>query len=532
VNELAAMGDDFGAAKAQGNCNTKVCLALVIMRLYTADPEENAFRHKPGGSVEESAARLWGYVPPPLVSVAFKPSDHASIAGKKLTFVTVPECDEGVKSLTEKVLDWKVPRIKGDWRPSPQDNEEDNFLVYTRDTAKDKPLFANKDANYLFATAWNNRTEEGLELVAHIRARLPKTAHGLAEPPFIGEPLTYDARYASFSTIALEGAAPVVDTLLDVSIEQRYHWKHRWDRHFSLTTGPSLDLLSRCPPSIFNPQTDLFLSSVNRQGSTPAYQGFLYRQILSRWQIMGGGAAEGGDRSVAWAKHVCSHMGTGYCRRREVFKQVMRSYYPRISYFYCGYNSTGGCSCIDTKGQAVPYHQPSKEGKGKKGGRRHKRKHGKGKKGKRGHAHGRKKGGKHAHHGHHHHGRYGTMHGTGAALNNSIAEGAVLNATIAQPRNSTVQPPSTPLNTTTSTSTTTKGAAANDSAAADQGPIQVQPSSTPLPVTAPLPAVNASTTTAQPDATPAPLTVIPVVIVNTTKASTERAPPSSNVTNV
>lgn len=349
-NELAAT-----TSKGHHRCTGRGCVALVILRLYAADPGQDAFHgHKPG--------REWGYVAPPEVSVRYASWEN-SFTGKTIErYKELPLCDPAKNTPARAFLDWKVPQLEGDWTSTSDiDNINNNFIVYTQDTST-RSLFPNADANYLFATAINNRTIESSQgkkkrkqLVARITGRLPTVAHGLTTEPFIAEQDTYDARYVSLSTMALKGAGPVIDTIVDVAIEQKYlsttsaSWNE--ERQFSVVAAPGLNLLKQCPPTIYAAERDLFLTTTEPDtGKPPHHVAFLYRQILSRWQTSGHK-----DQSIARAKHEClgQEEKKKACRLRTFFAEMMGPQYPSITYFYCWRNETKGCTCEDSKGKVI-----------------------------------------------------------------------------------------------------------------------------------------------------------------------------------
>jgi hypothetical protein len=333
-NELAAT-----RGGVQEKCNGGLgCLALVILRLYTAESRGAA-------PTAMDPARLWGYVPKPEVSLRYGQRVGQWTGLTWEAYHKLPECDPHKKTVAQSYLDRKVAGLKGDFPPQPLDNQDNNFVVF-RSGQSERALFPNADANYLFATARNARVDEGLQLVARIEGRLPTTARGLETAPYIAERLSYEARYVSLSTVALRGGGPVIDTVVDVEMERKYAAQEStWGRRrFSAVAGPSVELLRACPKAIFDPERDVFLTTAERDtraGQPASYQGFIYRQILSRWQVSG----RRDKSSVALAKQECSGLrGKNVCQLRSFFEEAMGSYYPRIRYFYCGW-SQGGAAC-------------------------------------------------------------------------------------------------------------------------------------------------------------------------------------------
>lgn len=366
TNELAATSP---WTERGHNCPGRGCVALVILRLYAAEPGQDAFHgHSPG--------REWGYVPPPVVSVRYGAWVNQWTGQTVERYKELPLCDPEKNTPAKAFLDWKVPQLEGDWTSTSNiDNINDNFIVYTRDSS-DRALFPNADANYLFATASNNRTfvdghgkKQRKQLVARITGHLPIVAHSLIkEPPYIAEQDTYDARYVSLSTMALKGAGPVIDTVVDVVMEAKYDGDgNEWNeqgRPFSVVAAPGLKLLNKCPPSIYNSNQDLFLTTKEHDtDKPPSHLAFLYRQILSRWQTSGHQ-----DQSIARAKHECLGQDDGTCRLRTFFIEVMGSQYPSISYFYCWKNETKGCSCEDAEGKLIGWGSTKDEKKEKEEG--------------------------------------------------------------------------------------------------------------------------------------------------------------------
>lgn len=395
-NELAATS---AGTNPRRRCRGKECLTFIIMRLYTADPDTDAFH----SSQHDGQSREWGYVPPPAVSILYGTQVNRRTGRTTEQSKTLAPCDPHKTTLAKSFLDWKVPQLQRDWEgTTPLDNEDDNFIVYTP-ASSSRALFANADANYLFATAKNNRTHEGKQLVARITGHLPTVARGFGRYPRIADRDDYEARYVSLSTIALKGTGPVIDTVMDAAIERRqfakrqpqrwdneeekeeeeegdddfdfhahhhlnhHHWKpHAHDadpRGFSVVAAPSLDFLEGCPPPVYQGERDLFLTTVERgRLYPPAHLAFLYRQILSQWQTSGRQ-----DRSIARAKYEClGRREEGLCHLRSFFIDLMGPQYPRISYYYCWRNATQGCSCERSDGQPVLWEveAPTEPGQG------------------------------------------------------------------------------------------------------------------------------------------------------------------------
>ena len=389
-NELATSSSSAGRFRYQ-QCGGKGCLALVILRLYTAEPGEDAFRHhhpRRYSAKSNDYSRLWGYVPPPKVSVRYGERINEwtgwSVPAR---YKELDQCQEDRSTVVRSFLDWKIPQLKRDWEgQSSLDNVDDNFIVYTPSTSS-RALFSNADASYLFATAKNNRSvsigdqssgPQRKELVTRITGHLPTVPHGFMETNYdddmprnhenyhrsyekehtyraIADIDSYEARYVSLSTIALKGAGPVVDTLMDTVIEQKYRKQEGWEqtRYFSVVAAPGTGLLSRCPPRVYQQDRDLFLNTVPPgQSEPPAHMAFLYRQILSQWQTRGRV-----DKSIARAKHECLGRNDGghACKLRSFFINMMGSRYPSIKYFYCWENVTRGCSCEDSQGILVTW---------------------------------------------------------------------------------------------------------------------------------------------------------------------------------
>lgn len=386
-NELAASSSSAGRSFHR-QCGGKGCVALVILRLYTAEPGEDAFHHRQHSQEEDhyinAPSRLWGYVPPPEVSVRYGAWVNEWTGKTMERYKVLEPCHDEKTTVVKSFLDWKIPQMQGDWSgQSALDNLDDNFVVYTPSSSS-RALFANADASYLFATARNNRSvsaaDQGSgpqrkELVARITGRLPTVAHGFTEPQtgdegdedayyhdeegtlqphrVIADLDSYEARYVSLSTIALKGAGPVIDTVMDVVMEQKYRWQEGWDldRQFSVVAAPGTRLLDRCPPRVYRSDRDLFLKTVQPgESEPPAHLAFLYRQILSQWQTRGRL-----DKSIARAKHECLGRNDGghACKLRTFFVDLMGPQYPSIKYFYCWKNVTRGCSCEDSMGQLV-----------------------------------------------------------------------------------------------------------------------------------------------------------------------------------
>ena len=79
------------------------------MRLYTAEVGHDAFHGGPDGD----SARLWGYVPKPVVSLRY--GQHLRhYVGSKLgdVYEVLPDCDPHKRTLAQAYLDYKIPKMK------------------------------------------------------------------------------------------------------------------------------------------------------------------------------------------------------------------------------------------------------------------------------------------------------------------------------------------------------------------------------------------------------------------------------------
>jgi len=334
-------------------CKGQGCLALVLFRLYTAEPERDA-------SYGHDASRVWGYVPTPQVALRYFRSSYGSLRWRKEEdrYRQLPACKPSSNTLGQIYLNKKLKNKQVDFPKTRTDTMDDNFMPLIPTTSK-RPLFPNTDATYLFATASNDFVEQGkMQLVARITIKLPVTANSIFHEPMVGKPSTYDVRYASVSTIWLKGVGPTMDTVMDTTILSKYRHIPNWNRHFTVVTAPSEDFLLHCP-MVYNETTDLFLSTM-LDGDVASSQGFLYRQILSRWQVTG----QQGDKSNAWAKYRCLQQGGSQaCSDPGYIQSLMEDMYPRISYYFCGLDNDGHCLCHDSGGFPVskPLQGPIQE---------------------------------------------------------------------------------------------------------------------------------------------------------------------------
>ncbi len=134
--------------------------------------------------------------------------------------------------------------------------------------------------------------------------KLPRTANGLYAPPFIANFSDYDVRYVSLSSVGRSLPYRGYQTLHDADITEHYlrELGPQWleDRKFTLWFGPSHveeeeDSLSSSSsssssalrPAVVANEKALFLPwGRSFQGGHIPFPGVLYRQILSRSQVL------------------------------------------------------------------------------------------------------------------------------------------------------------------------------------------------------------------------------------------------------
>lgn len=299
------------------------CYVMLIFRVYTADPTSNAF-------LGNDTGRLWGYVDKPTVSMRLK--------GKFLErWLPLTTCDTEKPTAAGLILKHKVDSIHESFDQSPYTSMNNNFIVYSASTSK-KALFPNADASYLFATARNDYTDVGKVLVARITGVLPRTPMGSYEEEFAADGKPYDVRYVSLSTVALQDAAPTADTIMDTQIEAFYRQNtsrkasRTWNRQYSIAIAPSQELARLCN-GLYDETEDMFLSNMYK-GQLYPYQGFVYREILSRYQTR-----RVPDRSLAYARDTCKGASgnpkVDACTNSYFFRDVLKDHYPKITYYYC-----------------------------------------------------------------------------------------------------------------------------------------------------------------------------------------------------
>jgi len=147
--------------------------------------------------------------------------------------------------------------------------------------------------------------KEEPELWARVTGKLPRTANGLYTPPFIANLSDYDVRYVSLSSVGRSLPYRGYQTLHDADITEHYlreigpQWLE--DRKFTLWFGPphvevekegtfsSSSSSSPLPlrPAVVADEKALFLPwGRSFEGGLIPFPGVLYRQILSRGQVL------------------------------------------------------------------------------------------------------------------------------------------------------------------------------------------------------------------------------------------------------
>ena len=206
-----------------------------------------------------------------------------------------------------------------------------------------------------------------LELWARVTGVLPITANSLYSPPYVSNVSDYQVRYVSLSSVGRSLPYRGYETLNDRAIEKHYLESvgPSWDRFFVIWMGPP-DV--RRFPAEVERDRGLFLPwGRSFGGKQVPFPGVLYRQILSRGQVAGAktgepfslahiipdtcraeeeegaGSSDGGppvcregDDLGCWLERnlCCGSKAPQWCYSPRYLANKMRSFYPRVEYFY------------------------------------------------------------------------------------------------------------------------------------------------------------------------------------------------------
>jgi len=198
--------------------------------------------------------------------------------------------------------------------------------------------------------------------MAVIEGELPITPGlGTTNPPYVGDPDSYDVRYVSISTVNPAAWQPTLDGIIDEQLVQLQLKQQQQQatpgvaskaqnpavpstpliaspsdrKHltFRIVAAPEEELARDCG---LLDEDSIFLSTVPVDASVkrgikraPDLLAFVYRQVLSRKQVTGDD-----DNSVSQMKEYCANLGKA-CYNNQVYDGIMGNTYPRITYYGC-----------------------------------------------------------------------------------------------------------------------------------------------------------------------------------------------------
>jgi hypothetical protein len=204
------------------------------------------------------------------------------------------------------------------------------------------------------------------ELWARVSGVLPRTANSLYAPPFIANITDYEVRYVSVSSVGRSLPYRGYQTLNDKMIAGHYLESvgPDWNRSFVVWLGPPGT--GQLPPQVENEHGIFMPWGSSFGGRQIPFPGVLYRQIVSRGQVVGG-EGDGGDgagphhsglaeiipqtcsaeeepSSVCredlrcWLEKelCCGRDAPEWCFLPRYVAAKMQVYYPRIEYFKRG----------------------------------------------------------------------------------------------------------------------------------------------------------------------------------------------------
>ena len=349
--------------------------------------EEGARCFGPHGLYPDETPQEWGWVCPPTVAIK-----RAYQRGPQAAFEPLPMCGWRRK-YGFSFNDVTVPVINcGERRGNRQPNKAYNFFLPSPMYLKSK--FANKDAKYLFSCAEAPHVPADVkmgavppttgggvgddadhdtanyepELWARVTGKLPRTASALYEPPFIANLSDYDVRYVSISSVGRSLPYKAYQTLHDADIANHYldAVGPEWDRSFTVWMGPPHSTHETVPPIVAQEKAMFMPWGKSFRGEIIPFPGVLYRQILSRRQILDSikntmdrdcpatDDDDTSDRGVCTAPTAgiadiipptcdeaegrenlcCGHNPPEWCHDPRFVASKMREFYPSIEYYH------------------------------------------------------------------------------------------------------------------------------------------------------------------------------------------------------
>lgn len=204
------------------------------------------------------------------------------------------------------------------------------------------------------------------ELWARVTGVLPRTANSLYLPPYIANASDYEVRYVSLSSVGRSLPYRGYETMNDRTIERFYQESvgPGWNRSFVVWLGPPG--VKRVPAEVEQDKGLFMPWGSSFGGKQVPFPGVLYRQILSRGQVVGSephrsGLAsivpqtcseaeegegsgegppvcggEGGQDLSCWLERelCCGREAPEWCFAPRYVSARMRDYYPRIDFFW------------------------------------------------------------------------------------------------------------------------------------------------------------------------------------------------------
>jgi len=363
INELAALHKD-----------RKAGFFFLFLRLYDPEPypEDGESWNKKmapminecygvegyGANLEE--AKRWGWVCPPILK--------RTNAGSGI-MTELPYCVKGRDDQFKNYNQGATPGRLCLLRPNSKNN------LFLPANSNMHGMFRNKDANYLMGCALHDegigriRGKRDGKLWARLSGKLPKTPNSLYDTPYVGDPLEYDIRYISISSINRSPPSAVMMTLKDDEILSHLRslgGDAERNREYVIWFGPDeseMPQVAKDEGGIFVPWPREYQEDDKGNvsfGDLVPYPGILYREILSQSQVLDdyevtyeegitdiirnhcfGEAKQ--EREATWRRNLrpycyeetcCGDSPPECCRERRHIHETMRGHYPKVDYYF------------------------------------------------------------------------------------------------------------------------------------------------------------------------------------------------------
>ena len=297
----------------------------IIYRMYDADPVVAKGNWTP-------KQRFWGFADPAVV-------EHRSHHDD--TWTEVPPCTDFGAGLFQATFTDLYPIFKH-FPATPMscpmaqlsDDVFPSLILFgaglEQGYAASITSYTNYDTRYLYWCA--QEAKVGPHIVIRMQGTLPRVPQGLYMGwPRVAEPLAYEARYISISTIDMLYPSPTYQEVDDHDIERFYLQVPGWgehDRTYAIVFAMDPSIPQAC--GLYDSDTQLFLAwndAYHHGLDQSRMPSIVYRELSP--------TLAAGSKSLMEVEKACKAAGKESCGDGEFLKRAMGDTYPRIDVWSC-----------------------------------------------------------------------------------------------------------------------------------------------------------------------------------------------------